>query len=80
MARFIALCILSNEAGDVGLVPASEERTALEKRIELLQEAFPPAVQSDQPLDVMRDKETVLPGIGLRVVLGHGGGTEWLNP
>src|SRR5204862_6152506 len=69
--RLVAVSILADQAGYVGLFAAGDLSLGREKLIELI-DKFPSAAhQLDQPRDVVRNKERVLPRVGLGVVKCH---------
>ena len=69
VAGLIAVGILSDGAGNVSLGPAGGAFRRLEQVVQPLLERGRTAQRFDQGCNVVRDEETVLPGIGFRVIV-----------
>ncbi len=76
VAGFVAVGILSDKAGDVGLFAARERLFGAEKLVEFGCQRHFAAIELHQPADIVRHEETVLPGVGLGVGEGYLGGIE----
>jgi len=68
VTRFIPLCILSYQTGDIGLIPPGGFSFCQKKCIQFPGKGLFPSHQLDESLNVLRNVETVLPGIGFRIV------------
>ena len=68
MTGLIAVHILADESGDICLIPAGCLGFCREQIIQLPDKRLPAAHEFDEPADVLRRREAVLPGIGFRVV------------
>ena len=80
VARLVAVCVLADQPGDVGLVAAGRIRRGLEDRVEPFHETLLPAHRLDQAVDVVRHEEAVLPGVGLGEVVVDAVGIEGREP
>ena len=69
MAGLIAVGVLSNQTGDVHLSTSGSALRSRKERVELCAESLIAAHKADMPVHVMRSEETVLPGIGLGIVV-----------
>ena len=65
MRRLVAVRILAHQARDVGLFAAGNFRLRRKKLVQLCDKLFGAAQQPDQPRDVVRNKERVLPRVAL---------------
>ena len=69
MAGFVAVSVLAYQTGDVHLGPSGSTLRGREEGVELGAESLVPAHQRNMSVDVMGSEETVLPGIGLGIMV-----------
>ena len=80
VARLVAMRVLANKAGDVGLLPAGSGGRSAEQSVELGFQSLCPSMQGDQAFDILGRVEGVLPGIRFGKVEIDLGRIEGLDP
>src|SRR6185436_1386016 len=80
VARLVAMRVLTNQSGNVRLFAAGGLAFSGEHFIQLARKLLLAAHQSDEPADVLRNEERVLPRIRFREVKVDFAWIEWRKP
>ncbi len=80
VAWLVAVRVLADHAGDVGLLVPGNLALGAEQRVELRRKRALPTEKIHQTVHVLRRKKRILPGICLCVVKVDLGGIEWREP